>query len=155
VSLYIYTYIAGQLPYLTHLGQTISPLSSIISYLGSLNPESLDSPPGTDAFELIPSLDTSLSHRDQSRAIAFRALLDLQVGDLVVCVIHPSHTYLIFHILWMFSPTLFSPRIQTLRGLLDLHWFQCSLLLNGSTFQTGYEKCIVRAWRLRCYGPQV
>lgn len=76
--------LVGQLPYLTHHQSIISPLSSIISYLSALNPESLGDSLGNEAYEVIPSLDATLSPLQKQQDVAWKAYIEQHVGDLVV-----------------------------------------------------------------------
>lgn len=74
----------GQLPYLTHLSHSISPLASIIAYLGALDPETFAQLSNSQSFELIPSLDAALSSTQRNQTVVWRAYIEFHVGDLVV-----------------------------------------------------------------------
>lgn len=97
----------GQLPYLTHLEHSIAPVSSIISYVSSLNPESISSKLDDEAYQLIPSLDAALSAADCQQAVVWRAFVHAHVGDLVVSITIETTIYATVEFTLAFSGSLF------------------------------------------------
>ncbi|KAF8308105.1 hypothetical protein DL93DRAFT_2028552, partial [Clavulina sp. PMI_390] len=91
---------SGQLPYLTHAEQTVAPLTSIISYLSSLTPESIYSNLEEEPFEIVPSLDGSLSSADKQQVMVWREFVGAKVGDLV------AHSFYAF---WPNYSTMMQP----------------------------------------------
>lgn len=80
---------SGQLPFLTHGQIVVSPLSSVISYLSSLNYALLKPSDYQDEYEIDPStvhpnLDAGLTPLQLSQSTAWRAYFEAQLGDLVV-----------------------------------------------------------------------
>ncbi|KDQ60995.1 hypothetical protein JAAARDRAFT_173425 [Jaapia argillacea MUCL 33604] len=84
---------SGQLPYLTHELQVVSPLSSIIKYVSGIRPASLvgegEAPAGgTPARAVIPDLDRQLGLVDKSKSIAWCAHVESHFGDLLAHVMY-------------------------------------------------------------------
>jgi len=72
---YLYPLSKGQLPFLTHLHSTISPLPSILKYISACFPsEKL----------LAPNPDSYLSASEKSQQVAWCAHVEANLGDLVV-----------------------------------------------------------------------
>jgi len=68
----------GQLPFLTHLHNTISALPSILKYISACLPsEKLPA----------PDLDSYLSASEKSQQVAWCAHVEANLGDLVVCTL--------------------------------------------------------------------
>jgi len=84
----------GQLPYLTHLHHSISPLGSIFAYLAALNPEIFAQRSDSESFELVPCLDAALSPIQRHQTIAWRAFIEFHVGDLLVSKLTRSYCLL-------------------------------------------------------------
>ena len=76
LMLYIYPPSKGQLPFLTHLHNIISPLPSILKYISACLP--LEKLPA-------PDLDSYLSASEKSQQVAWCAHVEANLGDLVVC----------------------------------------------------------------------
>ncbi|KAF8343898.1 uncharacterized protein EI90DRAFT_3284450 [Cantharellus anzutake] len=84
---------SGQLPFISHLGQSVSPLPSLYAYLASLDLSTLDS---EEDEETLPpprtSLDNHLSSAEKAQSLAWRVYIESRMGDLVAHSMYSSHS---------------------------------------------------------------
>jgi hypothetical protein len=140
----------GQLPFLTHLNRSISPLLSIVSYLSSLDPATVPqldegSPPPN------PSLDVHLDHMQRQKTVAWRAYAEAHLGDLVVRIQDTPRRTRIIHD-HCNRRTHFTRWTQTITHSLVQRSHRYYQSLNSITSLGDYARCIGRVWKLQDYG---